>query len=110
MVKALNNIYFEYLIDLARSSHSPERSVLAIAGDDSDAKKSVAALFDDLGFDAYDAGPLAEGWRYQRDTAAYGVYSASPAGVWPPKASRQVTQDLLRDRLAQAKRYRDMVG
>ena len=63
------------------------------------------------GYDAYDVGPLAEGWRYQRDTAAYaGLYSASPAGVWPPTASRQVTEELLRDRLAQAKRYRDMEG
>ena len=111
VIKAFNNIYFQYLIDLARPSDSPERSVLAIAGDDSDAKKWVAALFDELGFDAYDVGPLAEGWRYQRDTAAYaGLYSASPAGVWPPTASRQVTEELLRDRLAQAKRYRDMEG
>ena len=68
--------------------------MLAIAGDDSDAKKWVAALIDELGFDAYDVGPLAEGWRYQRDTAAYaGLYSASPAGVWPPTASRQVTEE-----------------
>ena len=56
--------------------------MLAIAGDDDDAKKQVTALFDELGYDAYDVGPLAEGWRYQRDTAAYaGLYA--PRGLRP---------------------------
>lgn len=71
VVKAFNNIYFEHLLGLARPSGSPERSVLAIAGDDDGAKKDVTDLLDTLGYDAYDVGPLAEGWRYQRDTAAY---------------------------------------
>jgi predicted dinucleotide-binding enzyme len=111
VIKAFNNIYFEHLRELARSSGSPERSVLAIAGDDTDAKKTVTRLFDELGYDAYDVGPLAEGWRYQRDTAAYAaLYNASPVGVWPPTSSRQVTADVLRDKLAEARRYRDMEG
>jgi len=111
VVKAFNNIYFEHLRDLARPSGSPERSVLAIAGDDDDAKKTVAQLFDQLGYDAYDVGPLAEGWRYQRDTPAYAaLYNGGPAGVWPPESSRQVDDELLREKLAQARRYRDLAG
>jgi predicted dinucleotide-binding enzyme len=109
VVKAFNNIYFEHLRTLARPSGSPERSVLAIAGDSDDAKKAVTDLLDTLGYDAYDVGPLAEGWRYQRDTAAYAsLYNDGPEGVWPPEGSRQVTADLLREKLEAAQRYRDM--
>jgi predicted dinucleotide-binding enzyme len=111
VVKALNNIHFRHLLSLAQPAGSPERSVLAIAGDDEDAKKAVTALLDDLGYDSYDVGPLAEGWRYQRDTAAYaGLYDAGPAGTWPPTQPRRVTEDFLRERLAEAKRYRDLEG
>jgi len=109
VVKAFNNIYFEHLRDLARPSGSPERSVLAIAGDDADAKKMVTEVLDDLGYDAYDVGPLSEGWRYQRDTAAYAaLYSAGREGVWPPEGSRQVDAAFLQQQLDAAQRYRDM--
>jgi predicted dinucleotide-binding enzyme len=108
VVKAFNNIYFGHLGTLQRPSGSPERSVLAIAGDDAEAKQQVTALLDDLGYDAYDVGPLAEGWRYQRDTAAYaGLYAPEGSG-WPPPAGRQVTPELLREKLDAAVRYRDM--
>src|SRR3954453_11010143 len=62
VVKAFNNIYFDHLGSLKRPSGDPERSVLAVAGDDDEAKKQVTDLLDDLGYDAYDVGPLAEGW------------------------------------------------
>jgi predicted dinucleotide-binding enzyme len=44
-----------------------------VAGDDPDAKSRVVALVDALGFDVIDAGPLSEGWRFQRDQPAYGI-------------------------------------
>ncbi len=100
VVKAFNNIYFKLLGSLQRPSGSPERSVLAIAGDSDDAKKAVTELFDDLGYDAYDVGPLSEGWRYQRDTAAY-VDLYSPDGP-------RVTADFLKEKLDAAVRYADM--
>ncbi len=71
VVKAFNNIYYRHLGSLARPAGSADRSALAIAGDDAEAKKTVTALFDDLGYDTVDAGPLAEGWRYERDLPAY---------------------------------------
>jgi predicted dinucleotide-binding enzyme len=108
VVKAFNNIYFGHLGSLQRPTGSPERSVLAIAGDDTDAKQKVTQLLDDLGYDAYDVGPLAEGWRYQRDTAAYASLYAPEGSGWPPPAGRQVTADLLREKLAAAVRYADM--
>jgi predicted dinucleotide-binding enzyme len=109
VVKAFNNINYLMLGELARPSGDPERSVLAVAGDDADAKATVSRLLDDLGYDAYDVGPLAEGWRYQRDEPAYAdLYSADPPGTWPPKMARRVDAAFLAQQLARATRYRDM--
>ena len=107
VVKAFNNIYSGHLGSLQRPAGSAERSVLAIAGDDADAKARVTALLDDLGYDAYDVGPLAEGWRFQRDTAAYTDLYAPAGSGWPPPAGRQVSADFLAERLAAAVRYAD---
>ncbi len=105
VVKAFNNIFYVFLGQLARPAGSPERSALAIAGDDAGAKQQVTELLDSLGYDAYDAGPLAEGWRYQRDTAAYaGLYDAD--GTF--SKARQRTGDDVKAALAQSKRYADM--
>jgi predicted dinucleotide-binding enzyme len=109
VVKAFNNINFKMLHDLARPHGDPERSVLAIAGDDAGAKKVVASFVDDIGYDAHDVGPLAEGWRYQRDEPAYAdLYSADPPGTWPPQSSRRVDEAFLVQQLSRAVRYRDM--
>jgi len=109
VVKAFNNIYAGFLRELARPAGDPERSVLAIAGDDVAAKATVAGFLDDIGYDAYDVGPLAEGWRYQRDEPAYAeLYSADPPGAWPPTAARRVDEAFLVEQLGKAKRYRDM--
>lgn len=109
VVKCFNNIYFGFLGSMGRPKGDPDRSVLAIAGDDPGAKSTVAGFLDDIGYDAYDVGALAEGWRYQRDTAAYaGLYVAEGETGWPPRHSRRVDADFLRQRLAEAKRYRDM--
>jgi len=107
VVKAFNNISFAHIPRLARPAGSPDRSVIAIAGDDAGAKQTVTGLLDSLGFDAYDVGPLAEGWRYQRDTAAYAGLYVRPGDEYPGQG-RQVTPDLLREKLAAAQRYRDM--
>ncbi len=71
VVKAFNNIYYVHLAELARPAGAPDRSALAVGGDDPDAKAAVAAFIHAIGYDTVDAGPLAEGWRYQPDTAAY---------------------------------------
>ncbi|EXG79793.1 NADPH-dependent F420 reductase [Cryptosporangium arvum] len=78
VVKVFNNIYWESLRSLARPNGAPDRSALAIAGDDADAKAAVTAFLDTIGYDAVDAGPLAEGRRYQPGTPAYGgIYAGS---------------------------------
>ena len=93
VVKGFNHIYFEDLASQGQAAGTPGRRPLAIAGDDADAKKTVAALIDEFGFDVVDVGPLAEGWRYQRDTPAY---------------VPRFDADELRGKLAEAKRYADM--
>ncbi|AXG76746.1 NADPH-dependent F420 reductase [Streptomyces paludis] len=115
VVKAMNNIFHVHLGNLSRPTGHPERSALAIAGDDPDAKKTVEAFLDSLGYDALDAGPLAEGWRFQRDTTAYsepyfgtGHSLTATAQGAAPGPGQPVTADTLRPLLAAAKRYRDM--
>jgi predicted dinucleotide-binding enzyme len=107
VVKAFNNIYFGHLAGLARPAGDPERSVLAIAGDDEAAKRTVTAFLDDIGYDTVDAGPLAEGWRFQRDTAAYGAPYVVP-GEQFPGTGRAATATEMEHALAAAKRYADM--
>lgn len=105
VVKVFNNIFYKNLADLARPSTSPERSALAIAGDDAGAKATVTAFLDEIGYDAHDVGTLSEGWRYQRDTPAYVTPYADTAN---DMASRPGTAKDLTALLAAARRYRDM--
>ena len=106
VVKGFNNIVAAHLGELARPSGSADRSALAIAGDDADAKATVTTLLDSFGYDTVDAGPLAEGWRFQRDTAAYGVpYIAAPPDL---TRSKPAGADEIRSALAAARRYADM--
>jgi predicted dinucleotide-binding enzyme len=106
VVKGFNNIVAAHLGELARPAGAADRSALAIAGDDADAKATVTTLLDSLGYDTVDAGPLAEGWRFQRDTAAYGVpYIAAPPDL---TRSKPAGADEIRSALAAAQRYADM--
>jgi predicted dinucleotide-binding enzyme len=107
VVKAFNNIYFAHLAALARPKWADDRSALAIAGDDVDAKATVAGLLDEIGYDAVDLGPLAEGWRTQRDTSAYGLMYAADPSDWSKGAGTAGVETVAAAAVA-AKRYRDM--
>ncbi|MHA7181737.1 NADPH-dependent F420 reductase [Arthrobacter sp. MDB2-24] len=93
VVKVFNNILAAQLTTDGTPAGTPNRRALAIAGNDADAKQAVVEFLDEFGFDAVDAGPLAEGWRFQRDTPAY-VAAHDADGV--------------REALGQARRYADM--
>lgn len=73
VVKAFNTIQWTHLRDQGRPADAEDRRALPIAGDDADAKATVSALIDQIGFAAVDVGRLAEGRRQQPDTALYGV-------------------------------------
>jgi predicted dinucleotide-binding enzyme len=113
VVKVFNNIFSEHLAALARpqaAAGSDERTALPIAGDDADAKRWATELLDTLGYDVLDAGPLAEGWRFQPDTPAYGLpYDGSSDGTWSGDTAKRVGGDELRTALGQAVRRRDRV-
>jgi predicted dinucleotide-binding enzyme len=94
VVKAFNSIYAEDLATDARPGGGPRRA-LPIAGDDGEAKKTVADLIESIGFDVVDAGALSEGWRFQRGTPAYVV----------PLTTAELTTAL-----RSARRYRDMAS
>jgi predicted dinucleotide-binding enzyme len=80
--------------------------VLAIAGDDGAAKQTVAEFLDSIGYDAYDVGPLSEGWRYQPGTPAYGGPYVAP-GTEFPGPGRRATADLMKDLLGSADRQQN---
>jgi len=93
VVKAFNHIYAAQITTDGLPAGTPNRRALVIAGDDAAAKATVTHLLDQFGYDTVDAGPLAEGWRIQRDTPGYG----------PRRNAEELRADL-----AAAKRYREM--
>jgi len=103
VVKAFNNIHFTHLGSLQRPAGDPERTALLIAGDDVAAKQTVTQFLDSIGYDAYDVGPLAQGWRFQPDTPAYGrPYIAD--GTQFPGPGRRVTSEMLKEAVDAATR------
>ncbi len=93
VVKAFNHIQFSALTTEVQPAGTPGRRALVVAGDDPEARATVAKLIDSFGFDTVEVSPLSEGWRVQRDTPGYGP---------------RLTSDELRTALAEAKRYRDI--
>lgn len=73
VVKAFNAIYARDLLSDARAPGAADRRALPIAGDDAQAKQRVAEFLHQIGFDVVDAGALAQGWRFERDTPCYCV-------------------------------------
>lgn len=73
IVKAFNAITMVDLEADGRPAGTPGRRAVPLAGDDAEAKAIVVRLYDEFGFDAVDAGPLKEGWRFERDRPAYCV-------------------------------------
>jgi 8-hydroxy-5-deazaflavin:NADPH oxidoreductase len=93
VVKAFNHIWSEHLKVQGRPAGSKNRRALAIAGDDAEAKKVVAGFIDAIGYDVVDAGPLSEGWRFQRDLPAY---------------NQELDAEGMREALGKARRYAEL--
>ena len=73
IVKGFNHMGYHDIEEGARPPGTPDRRAIAIAGDDPEDLKKVAALVDALGFDAVVAGPLAEGMRMEPGTELFGA-------------------------------------
>lgn len=86
VVKAFNHIQAAHLTAHAQPTGSSDRRALAVSGDDESARDTVALLIDELGFDAVDAGTLAESWRIEPGSPGYG----------PRRTQRELQDDLSR--------------
>lgn len=71
VVKAFNNIYAKHLLERGLPAGSRGRIALPVAGDDTQAKKIVMQLVNELGFDPVDAGGLDDSWRQQPGSPVY---------------------------------------
>jgi hypothetical protein len=75
VVKAFNTMNYRLLASEGRpDAPRDERLAIFLAGDDEDAKRTVAGLIDELGFAPVDTGGLADGGRRQQPGAP--VYNA----------------------------------
>jgi 8-hydroxy-5-deazaflavin:NADPH oxidoreductase len=100
VVKVFNNIFFKHLRSLRRPTGAADRTYLPIAGDDQAAKAAVVAFLDSIGYGTVDAGPLAESWRQQPDTPAYGA----PYGSFADETGTPADAEAVRAALASARR------
>lgn len=71
VIKVFNAALAQTLADRGQSKGVPGRIALPIAGDDERSKRVVLGLVEDAGFDAVDAGGLADSWQQQPGTPAY---------------------------------------
>lgn len=97
VIKAFNNIVADSLLRKGLAKGSKGRVALPTSGDDLKSKQLVMALLDQMGFDAIDASPPSESWRYQPGTPAY----------CPDPTSQQLPRLLQRAKRDKAPRNRD---
>jgi predicted dinucleotide-binding enzyme len=72
LVRTLNHIGYHELEEQDLPNGHPERQALALAGDDAEARRTVAEFIDRLGYDPIDAGELAAGRKFDAGTAIFG--------------------------------------
>lgn len=71
VVKAWNAVLAHTLAERGRPLGAPDRIALPVAGDEPADKAIAMKLVEATGFDALDAGGIAESWRQQPGTPAY---------------------------------------
>lgn len=71
IIKAWNAVLAATLAEKGKPAGAAGRIALPVAGDDAKAKATAMALVEATGFDAFDAGTLADSWRQQPGTPAY---------------------------------------
>lgn len=73
VVKAWNSIGSDSLARKGTAVGNPDRIALPVAGDRHADRQVAMALVENTGFDAFDAGILAESWRQQPGAPCYGT-------------------------------------
>lgn len=70
VVKVFNSILAESLKDMGRPK-GEKRIALAVSGDNAKAKEVVFELVEELGFDPFDVGNIAQSWKQQPGSSIY---------------------------------------
>lgn len=73
VAKGFNHIAAAQINTDGKPAGQADRRALATASDHDDAAALVTGLYDQIGFDAVNIGPLADSWRVERDQPAYVV-------------------------------------
>ena len=73
VAKGFNHITSGDITTDGRPAGASDRRALATASDFDDAAAFVTELYDQIGFDSVNVGPLSESWRVERDQPAYVV-------------------------------------
>jgi predicted dinucleotide-binding enzyme len=71
IAKAWNAITSQSFDSKAAESRHPNRTAIPVAADREDDRRIAMELVEQTGFDAFDAGVLAESWRQQPGAPAY---------------------------------------
>ena len=71
VVKVFNSILATSLKDLGRSKGEKNRIAIAVSGDDTMAKEVVFRLIEEIGFDPFDVGTIAQSWKQQPGSPIY---------------------------------------
>jgi len=71
VVKVFNSILAESIRDLGRPKGEKNRIALAVSGDDAKAREVVFELVEELGFDPFDVGNIAQSWKQQPGSSIY---------------------------------------
>lgn len=71
IVKVFNSILATSLKDMGRPGGDKNRIALAVSGDRKRAKETVFKLVDELGFDPFDTGTIAQSWKQQPGSPIY---------------------------------------
>ena len=71
VVKVFNSILATSIKDMAKPSGEKNRIAIAVSGDNAKAKKIMFELVDELGFDSFDIGTIAQSWKQQPGSAIY---------------------------------------
>ncbi len=92
VVRAFNHLDAAAIVSDGTPDGTANRRALGYAGDDPKARKLVADLYNEFGFDAVDVGGLDEAWRLDVDQPAFVVrQNADELRANLAKATRHVT-------------------
>jgi predicted dinucleotide-binding enzyme len=71
VVKVFNSILATSISDLGRPKGKKDRIALAVSGDNTKDKQVVFKLVDEIGFDPFDIGTIAQSWKQQPGSPVY---------------------------------------